>query len=50
MDPVNAQRIGWYGVTPYENEEPEKVKVDGIVRTPSDHMGLIIDFKIIAQK
>ena len=43
MDPVDAQRIGYFCVPPHENDDITSIEQDGVVRTPSDHLGLIVD-------
>jgi len=40
---MDAQKIGWFSIEPYLNDDPSLVSEDDIVRTPSDHMGLILD-------
>ena len=42
----DAQKIGAFSLAPYENDEMHEVAKDGIVRTPSDHMGLIVDIAL----
>lgn len=46
LEPIDAQKIGWFSIDPYLSEDPSLVKDDDIVRTPSDHMGLIIDLQL----
>ena len=43
MDPVDAQKFGWFPVPPYDDQDPGSIEKDGEVRTPSDHCGLIAD-------
>lgn len=40
---MDAQKIGAFCTTPYKKDKMEDIKDDGVVRTPSDHMGIIID-------
>lgn len=46
FEPVDAQRVGWFSVPPYQEEDPASVKTDDVVRTPSDHQGLIVDLQL----
>ena len=46
LEPIDAQKIGWFSIDPYMDADPAMVKDDDIVRTPSDHMGLIIDLQL----
>jgi hypothetical protein len=39
----DAQRVGWFSVAPYEDEDPALIAGDYVTRTPSDHMGIIVD-------
>ena len=43
IKPIDIQKIGAFAIQPYEDDEISEIEIDGIVRTPSDHMGLIID-------
>ena len=45
MDPVDAQRIGYFCVPPHESDDITAIEQDGVVRTPSDHLGLIVDLQ-----
>lgn len=46
LEPIDAQKIGWFSIHPYLDVDPSLVKEDDIVRTPSDHMGLIVDLQL----
>ena len=39
----DAQKIGAFSLEPYEQENMQLIAKDGVVRTPSDHMGLLVD-------
>ena len=49
IEAVDCQKVGTFALPPYEQEDPEWVADDGVVRTPSDHMALIGDFQLKAQ-
>ena len=38
--------IGNFTVPPYEADKVSKISLDGVVRTPSDHMGLICQTRL----
>ena len=46
---TSAQIIGHFTIKPYLNDSVTDILKDEIVRTPSDHMGLIADFKIFSK-
>ena len=46
LKPVDVQKIGAFCVKPYQNDDLHAIEKDGVVRAPSDHMGLIVDLKI----
>ena len=39
----DCQKIGAFSCPPYEKDDMHEIIKDGIVRAPSDHMGLIVD-------
>ena len=39
-------KVGEFTIKPYEGDKVEDVEKDGVVRTPSDHMGLLVNFRL----